>query len=293
MTDLTTKTPPEIDAVIHELGYQRAKLIARVDGLRTSAHRARTGRYPDPARATQLEAQATEYAPQIAAITDQLKPYHDEFDRRGGWTRAYLVQNNGGHIHSSMRCSTCFPRTQYAWLVDYSGRAEEEIVYAAGELACTACYPSAPADVLNRVGEIRRPSDLEREQRAADKAAKDAQRTAAAVVDPATGKTLYKTDRAASNAAVAALDSLRWYGIDHPSALEWEQTVNTAITALAAKQSLDAATLRADYEQKADKKFAATARKALRELKQQRVDIVVEDLMPGLQTWVGANGIPA
>ncbi|MCV7225274.1 hypothetical protein [Mycolicibacterium komossense] len=293
MTDLTTKTPPEIDAVIHELGYQRAKLIAHMEGLHTAAHRARTGRYPDPARAAKLDAHAAEYAPQIAAVTDQLKPYHDEFDRRGGWTRAYLVQSNGGHVHGSMHCSTCFPRTKFAWLTNYSGQDEVEIVYAAGELACTICYPSAPAEVLNRIGEIRRPSDLEREQRAADKAARDAERTAAAVVEPATGKTLYKTDRAASNAAVAALDSLRWYGTDHPSVDEWEQTVNTAITALAAKQGLDPATLRADYEQKADKKFATTARKALRELKQQRVDIVVDDLMPGLQTWVRDNGIPA
>lgn len=293
MTDLTTQTPPEIDAVIHELGYQRAKLIASMEGLNTAAHRARTGRYPDPARATKLEAQAAEYAPQIAAVTDQLKPYHDEYDRRGGWTRAYLVQSNGGHVHRGMHCSTCYPRTQYAWLTAYSGQDEDEIVYAAGELACTVCYPSAPADVLNRVGEIRRPSDVEREQRAADKAARDAQRTAAAVNDPATGKTLYKTDRAASNAAVAALDSLRWYGTDHPSADEWEQTATTAIAALAAKQGLDAATLRADYEQKADKKFATTARKALRELKQQRGAIVVDDLMPGLRAWTQANGIPA
>lgn len=293
MTDLTTQTPPEIDAVINELGYQRAKLIASMEGLHAAAHRARTGRYPDPARADRLEAQAAEYAPQIAAVTEQLKPYHDEFDRRGGWTRAYLVQSNGGHVHSSMHCSTCYPRTQYAWLTNYSGCTEEEIVWASGELACTVCHPTAPANVLNRVGEIRRPSDIEREQRAADKAARDAQRTAAAVIDPGTGKTLYKTDRAASNAAVTALDSLRWYGTDHPSAAEWEQTVTTAITALAAKQGLDAAVVRADYEQKADKKFATTARKALRDLKQQRTDIVIDDLVPGLQDWVRANGIPA
>ncbi|MBX9920713.1 MAG: hypothetical protein K2Y33_12960 [Mycolicibacterium frederiksbergense] len=293
MTDLATKTPPEIDAIINELGHQRATLIARADGLLTSAHHARTGRFPDPARATRLEAQAAEYKPQIAAITDQMKPYHAEFDRRGGWTRAYLVQNTGGHVHNSMRCGTCYPRTQYAWLTDYSGRDEEQIVYAAGELACTVCFPSAPVDVLNRVGEIRRPSDLEREQRAAEKAARNAQRAAAAVVDPASGKTLYKTDRAASNAIASTLDNMRWYGTDHPSAHEWEQTATAAITALAAKQSLDPAALRADYEQKADKKLATAARKALRDLKKLRGVIVVDDLQVGLQTWIQHNGIPA
>ena len=48
-----------------------------------------------------------------------------------------------------------------------------------------------------------------------------------------------------------------------------------------------------ECRQRADKKFAGTARKTLRELKRQRGDIIVEDLMPGLQTWIEQNGIPA
>lgn len=292
MTDLTAMTPADIDAILNDLGCQRAKLIAHVDNLRTAAHHARTGRYPDAARAARLDAQADEYAPQIGAINQHIKPYNDEYDRRGGWTRAFLVQNSGGHVHSSMHCSTCYPRTRYAWLTEYSGMDEAQIVYAAGELACTACYPSAPTDVLTRVGEIRRPTDLEREQRAADNAAKNAQRAAAAVLDPNTGKTLYKTDRAASNAIAAALANLHWYGGNHPSAAEWRHTIDAAVTALAAKHGVDKDTM-ADYRQKADKKFVATARKVLRELKQHRGDIDVDDLVPGLQTWIRHNGIPA
>lgn len=293
MTDLTTMTPPEIDAILNELGYQRATLRAHAESLRTAAHHARTGRFPDPARATRLGAQADEYTPQIDAITAQITPYNEEFDRRGGWTRAFLVQNTGGHVHANMNCSTCYPTTRYAWLTDYSGKDEEQIVYAAGELACTTCYPSAPTEVLNRVGEIRRPTDLEREQRAAEKATKNAHRAAAAVLDPTTGKTLYKTDRAASNAIAAALGDLHWYGDDHPSAHEWKATVDTAVAALAAKQGLDKDAVMADYREKADKKFATTARKSLRELKQHRGDIVVDDLMPGLQAWIRDHGIPA
>lgn len=64
------------------------------------------------------------------------------------------------------------------------------------------------------------------------------------------------------------------------------------MTALAAKQGLDAEAAMAEYRQKADTKVAATARKALRELTQQRGSIVI-DLMPGLQTWIENNGIPA
>jgi hypothetical protein len=294
MTDLTTQTPAQIDAILNELGFQRAKLISHADSLRSSAHHARTGHHPDPARAARLDAQADDYLPKIAAITEQMRPYNDEYDRRGGWTRAFLVQNTGGHVHSGMDCATCWPTTRYAWLTDYSGRDEEEIVSAASELACTTCYPSAPTEVLSRVGEIRRPTDLEREQRAAEKAAKNAAAAAAAVTDPDTGKTLYKTERAATNAIATALGDLHWYGDDHPSADEWRRTVDAAIAALAAKHDRTAEAIMAECRERADKKFASTARKTLRELKRQRGDdINVADLMPGLQTWIAQNGIPA
>ncbi|WP_099020932.1 hypothetical protein [Mycolicibacterium palauense] len=294
MTDLTTQTPAQIDAILNELGFHRAKLISHADSLRSSAHHARTGRHPDPARAARLDGQADDYAPKIAAITEQMRPYSDEYDRRGGWTRAFLVQNTGGHVHSSMRCSTCFPSTRYAWLTEYSGHHEDQIVYAAGELACTVCYPSAPVEVLTRTGEIRRPTDLEREQRAAEKATKNAAATAAAITDPDTGKTLYKTELAATNAIATALGDLHWYGDDHPSAAEWRRTVDTAVAALAAKHDRTPEAIMAECRERADKKFASTARKTLRELKRQRGgDINVEDLMPGLQTWIAQNGIPA
>lgn len=148
-------------------------------------------------------------------------------------------------------------------------------------------------EVLTRVGEIRRPTDLEREQRAAEKTAKHAAAAAAAVADPTTGKTLYKTERAATNAIASALDSLHWYGDDHPSADEWQRTVDTTVAALAAKLGRDADAIMTECRQRADKKFAGTARKTLRELKRQRGDIIVEDLTPGLQRWIQHNGVPA
>lgn len=67
------------------------------------------------------------------------------------------------------------------------------------------------------MGEIRRPADVDREQRAADKAPKAQAKAAAAVIDPTSGKQLYKTDRAATNVIASGLDSLLWYGDEHPS----------------------------------------------------------------------------
>ena len=64
------------------------------------------------------------------------------------WNRAFYVP--AGHVHKSRDCSTCYDSTEFTWLPKYSGGSEEEIVNDAGEEACTVCYPSAPAEVLNR-----------------------------------------------------------------------------------------------------------------------------------------------
>lgn len=104
------------------------------------------------------------------------------------WTRAVLVINSNGHVHSSMDCSTCFDSTRYEWLVHYSGADEAEIVADAGETACTVCYPTAPAEVLNRpanlVSATRAEKDAAKAQRESEKAARAAAKLAkAATID--------------------------------------------------------------------------------------------------------------
>lgn len=95
---------------------------------------------------------------------------NDEYDRRGGWTRYWIVTNTGGHIHSTMRCATCFPTTVFTWLPDQAGMTAEELVELAGESACTVCFPSAPVDLL------RRPSKLEAPERKAAREKRDAEK---------------------------------------------------------------------------------------------------------------------
>ena len=91
------------------------------------------------------------------------------------WTRAFLVINSNGHVHSSMDCSTCFPTTRYQWLIQYSNDDEKTIVEDAGKDACTICYPSAPADVLNRPSRIVTADKI---AKAAAKAERDAKKAA-------------------------------------------------------------------------------------------------------------------
>lgn len=116
----------------------------------------------------------------ITTETQELAAVYREYQ----WTRAFLVLNSNGHIHSSFDCSTCFPTTRYEWLTQYSADPESEIVALAGETACTVCYPSAPAEILNRPATIQSKARAEKEKaataRAEAKAAREAKKKASA-----------------------------------------------------------------------------------------------------------------
>jgi hypothetical protein len=76
------------------------------------------------------------------------EPLEAEHDLRG-WSRFFLVTSSDGHIHSSMHCSTCNPRTQYGWMPEVSGMTmAEAIAYwdkrGSSEILCTVCFPDAP-----------------------------------------------------------------------------------------------------------------------------------------------------
>lgn len=180
---------------------------------------------------------------QVDTLWMSVQPYDEEYVARGRWTRAYLVDNSNGHVHSSMHCSSCFPTTRFHWLVEMADHTEAEIVEKAGERACTVCYPSAPVEVLSRPTQFFTPDEQAkaraREVREAARAAKEA----ATVVVPnyyRYGSTVprtftYKTPRAASNALAGELSSLCWYGMSHSDSTRWLANVDALREALAAK----------------------------------------------------------
>ena len=112
------------------------------------------------------------------------------------WTRAFLVLASNGHVHSSMDCNTCFPTTRYNWLVQYSNDNESTIVEDAGQDACTICYPSAPADVLNRPSRIVTADKIAKAAAKAERDAKKAAKLAKEKADAptASGEFLYFKD---------------------------------------------------------------------------------------------------
>lgn len=91
-----------------------------------------------------------EHRAAVAEAVSEMETYEEEFSRRGGWSRFFLVQASNGHIHSSMACSTCYPTTQFGWLPEVSGQTEAEAVANYGAILCTVCFPSAPVEWTNK-----------------------------------------------------------------------------------------------------------------------------------------------
>lgn len=170
---MTTRREVEVDTALAELWGERETLYVRLDNTRQTIARlskapragTRRGGYlgtPDEwrtellsilngmtpwdrdsaNRALDSEAATTQA---IADVSAKIKPLEAEFNA-APWSRFFLVRNSGGHIHSSMRCSTCFVTTSFAWLPTLSGLTEKDAVDEHGTILCSVCFPSAPVE---------------------------------------------------------------------------------------------------------------------------------------------------
>lgn len=170
---MTETSPAAIDAKIAELNSELARTGNGIDTQRQrlrdlsgddrrkptmSFEEARLvveGKYPQSH--DRIMAALAELESRAEAIRGQLAPLTARYERER-WSRFYLVP--GGHIHSSMYCSTCNKvtskrgtytqsMTNFVWLTELSGSTEAEAVEAQGALLCTVCYPSAPIHWTN------------------------------------------------------------------------------------------------------------------------------------------------
>lgn len=116
----------------------------------------------------------------IAKLTEEAKPLEAIYADEGGWSRFFLVTNTNGHIHADTSCSTCYATTLFSWLPELSGLTEADAVESYGEILCSVCFPSAPAEWTN--GESKATKEAKAE-RAAAKAERHAKKVAKAL-DP-------------------------------------------------------------------------------------------------------------
>lgn len=143
---LSSVSPAEIDLAWLEALAHVFRLYEQANAASASAARYRKfGGYEKQAdRYAQQAYETQQRANELRADVDT--PFKIEWDARGGWTRAYLVPD--GHIHRSTACHSLHPTTIVSWLPELSGHGEDEIVAAAGMMACTICYPTAPVEAL-------------------------------------------------------------------------------------------------------------------------------------------------
>lgn len=287
--DLTTQTPAQIDTAWAEA---TAPIHAKLDREESGREFARSMREKvaasgkDYAYGYSIESAEEKFDKHAAAIKELRKELHEvsapfvaEWTARGGWTRAYLVTNGNGHIHSSTNCSTCYPTTQFYWVTELSGHTTDEIADRAGEKACTVCYPNAPVNkptsIFSPDQKAKAATKAEREAKRAEKAAKEA---AAAILDvdgqPLRDRSGYiiKTERTARNnltdalLEVMMLNGPTYLGREDASEdskahwtnliVEHKRYAQRLIEAIANKNDTVGSKVYDEHQPKAEKKFA-------------------------------------
>lgn len=269
--------PAQVDKELAVLYSEASNCTARIAQLTKSVERYEkvldsqgpTLRRHNEAKIAEFTADIEKYQAKRDDVRAQAAPYEEEYEARGGWSRFYLVQNTGGHVHSSTHCSTCFPTTRYGWLTDNSGMTEDEIVELAGDSACTTCFPSAPVANRNapRPNRLETPeARAEREANAREKAARDADKAAKAITTPdgeplmtATGVGVIKTERTAEIEAVRSATEVISDGVRPIPNREWAakyaEDVETLLAALAHKRGTTIEEQRAIVMKKAEAKY--------------------------------------
>lgn len=167
-TNWKDATPVEVDTVLSKLWNAKSMKRQERQGLENQVkrhlqavgkvdyldHRGRPTEMLDYLRRswTMTAQQMIENCDQIPAIDvaiqwilNAIQPLEAEFDSRP-WSRYFLVQNLGGHVHRERHCGTCYSTTSYGWLIELSGCDESQMIVDYGESACTVCFPDAPTN---------------------------------------------------------------------------------------------------------------------------------------------------
>jgi hypothetical protein len=179
-------TPVEVDTFLAANWAERGKVQASIAGWRRYLNpRGREVRDYERERG---EAAIAELEAKLRELREAAADYEARY-ATDQWERYFLVTNVGGHVHRGMDCTTCYPDTQYAWLIELADCDEDAMVAEIGEKACTVCFPDAPSkyQALKAAGLLtatERRTQAEQEALAAEKAAKAAAKDAKAITAP-------------------------------------------------------------------------------------------------------------
>lgn len=291
----TTATPAQIDTRIAEIQELQASARLTIARYTSELHRAAGDTHTrvdndygwgmdfDQALAlaagTPTANTINECLTALADLDTEMRPLVAEYRRRGGWTRAYLVANADGHVHSTMNCQTCNrgkDSTRFEWLTGFSGATEADIVDAAGWRACTSCFPTAPLGderslPTRMFSQAERDVQAAREARDAAKAKRDADRIAKALTADGSEFTVRweangRTNRESFKTAKAAMQwvvqykawNQMWRG--QPQSDERVDAYAEVMAALAEKNGVPLAEVEAEVEKKVAAKMKRDSR---------------------------------
>jgi len=274
--DLTTQTPVEIDTAALAASNSRAeamnvqqRALQVIDRIENAEGYEKSLPWNSEDHLLEAHAAVANADTTIALAVAEIAAVAHEFARRGGWTRYYLVLNSNGHVHSSTHCTSCFPTTAYAWLVEQSGMTPEALVELAGESACTDCFPLGPVNTLRRHSVLEAPErKAARLVREAEKSAREQTKIAKGLttdgsplrVETGPGKydhEYFKTEQAASQWVVEAFANNTMYGY---SLDDKQAAIGTIVAAMADKHDVGTEEIMAEIDRKVAAKIKRDSR---------------------------------
>jgi hypothetical protein len=221
-TDTASLSPVEVDTQLAALYSALSKAENRRKGVVRAIRRLLSQRSLAPWEELSLadyNKSLGSCEKEIARLSDSIAPLQAEWVARGRWARYFLVNNTGGHVHSSMHCKTCFPTTRFSWLVDLADQPVADMIEEWGEMACTVCWPDAPSHP--RFSEPSRRTQEERRIAAEAKAAKEAAKAAKAITAPDGSTLLGRLGpvRTLASAKVELTDAVESLSVPHLAAV--------------------------------------------------------------------------
>ena len=280
-TTIDTATPVEADTVLGRARAQRSKANDDREHavMRYAVTKSDMDHREDPEGVAERLRNATGLDKYDQKAQDELKDADARYERsqavieavaskrktQGEWTRAYLVNKPGGHVHSSTQCGTLNREgkpTQVGLLPEYSGSSEDDIVKDAGYRACTRCYPDAPVGNAQTLpSAMLTEQEREKQKRKTEAEAKtEAKKAAAASKAPTAdgtplkvGSDTYKTERSAEQGYLDRYTSALEGG---RRAEEHKTEARTIAASLAAKRGVPEEQVHRELAEKVKKRMA-------------------------------------
>ena len=124
-------------------GMTYGEVWAKIEAMVAAGDTTKPFHVAAPRSAAELLDAQTDLETLRRANRREVEPLREEYARRNGWLRYFVVTSSTGHVHSNVYCSHR-GSTTYGWMPDYSGAEVDTMIAELGPVMCSKCYPDAP-----------------------------------------------------------------------------------------------------------------------------------------------------